>query len=484
MHNGACRTIASRRPPGRPAIQVNKALCVQLIVLGMHRSGTSVLARILNLMGIYLGPEGMSTGANPENPKGFWERRDIRQLNDAVLHSVGCDWDRVSTLDLGTVPAEMQAAFDHVARRILLEMDAHRPWFIKEPRLCLLLPMWRRHMEVPLVVNIHRDPVEVAASLHRRNGIPIEAGLELWEYYTRSAAAAAFGLPSVSVLHTDLMAHPDVLAGKLYDDLVRLGVQGIRPVAEKELLAFIDRRLHRERAPRSGVDVRSDSRQARIYRGLAKGDTSILTAVPAADWRALRKYESTLDPVPHPDPRKVRAAGYDAFMLDERLKSSVRRMARIESALKAHLDVRADHLENQLRALREGAHLELGQRNRSGTLEEAIAARERVERELEQRYAELALAARELDAARRAVARCPEVEEQLDVLRAQIRDLEAQLKRGRGERRAVAAQLESERNRNARLQWELDAITGSRSWRLTAPLRAVVQSIRSRRRRS
>ena len=56
---------------------------MQLIVLGMHRSGTSVLARLLNLMGAYFGPEGSSTGANEENHKGFWERRDVRNLNDS-----------------------------------------------------------------------------------------------------------------------------------------------------------------------------------------------------------------------------------------------------------------------------------------------------------------------------------------------------------------------------------------------------------------
>ena len=61
---------------------------MQLIVLGMHRSGTSVLARLLNLMGVYFGPEGISTGANQENPKGFWERKDVRQLNDGVLQRV------------------------------------------------------------------------------------------------------------------------------------------------------------------------------------------------------------------------------------------------------------------------------------------------------------------------------------------------------------------------------------------------------------
>ena len=69
---------------------------MQLIILGMHRSGTSVLARLLNMMGAYFGPEGIGTDANDENPKGFWERRDVRSVNDFVLHSVNCDWHKVS----------------------------------------------------------------------------------------------------------------------------------------------------------------------------------------------------------------------------------------------------------------------------------------------------------------------------------------------------------------------------------------------------
>jgi hypothetical protein len=65
---------------------------MQILVLGMHRSGTSVLARLLNMIGLYFSPEGVSTGANQENPKGFWERRDVRQANDRLLHAAGADW--------------------------------------------------------------------------------------------------------------------------------------------------------------------------------------------------------------------------------------------------------------------------------------------------------------------------------------------------------------------------------------------------------
>jgi hypothetical protein len=73
---------------------------MQLIVLGMHRTGTSVIARLLNMIGVYFGPEGMNTGANLENPKGFWERKDIRNANDKLLHTNNLDWNRIARFDI------------------------------------------------------------------------------------------------------------------------------------------------------------------------------------------------------------------------------------------------------------------------------------------------------------------------------------------------------------------------------------------------
>lgn len=317
---------------------------MQLIVLGMHRSGTSVLARILNLMGAYMGPEGISTGANAENPKGFWERRDVRQLNDAALHSLGCDWNRVADLDLQRLPGDMAEAFDKVAARILLEMDAHRPWFLKEPRLCVLLPLWLRHLEAPVAVRIHRDPVEVASSLLRRNAMPMEVGLELWEYYVRSAAESSQGLPSVNVQHAQLMSEPAAVAERLYDELVCLGVQGLRRASRRELAAFVDRDLHRERSGRADMERYAGCRQARIHRDLLVGKLDLLTDTRPRDWPALREYERAL-PVPgHPDPRNILALRYDAHTLSERIRSSAREVRALRAeveALKTRLDALA-----------------------------------------------------------------------------------------------------------------------------------------------
>jgi hypothetical protein len=122
---------------------------MQILVLGMHRSGTSMVARLLNMMGAYFATEGTSIGANQENPKGFWERRDVWALNDTVLHSAGANWHRVGDFTLEKIPTAALAQFKTDAGKIILDMDAHRPWFLKDPRFCLLAPLWLDLLEVP-----------------------------------------------------------------------------------------------------------------------------------------------------------------------------------------------------------------------------------------------------------------------------------------------------------------------------------------------
>src|SRR5207342_3160897 len=116
-------------------------------VLGMHRSGTSSITRLLNLAGAYFGPEGMATDPNDENPKGFWERRDVRAVGDALLHSGGYDWWRIADLDLSAIPDDVREEQLSAFQRIVFDLDAHRPWVLKEPRLSLLLPLLRPALE-------------------------------------------------------------------------------------------------------------------------------------------------------------------------------------------------------------------------------------------------------------------------------------------------------------------------------------------------
>jgi GT2 family glycosyltransferase/glycosyltransferase involved in cell wall biosynthesis len=218
---------------------------MQIFVLAMHRSGTSMVARLLNMMGAYFAPEGTSTGANQENPKDFWERRDVRNLNDMLLHSAGADWHRLSDFALEKIPAAALAQFKIEAGKIILAMDAHRPWFLKEPRFCLLAPLWFDLLGVPVCVIVNRSPIEVARSLQMRNGIPIAVGLALWERYNVAALNATRGERRIQINHAGLMADPVGTVRQLKWDLEKLGVRGLRAPSDEAILTCIDPSLYR-----------------------------------------------------------------------------------------------------------------------------------------------------------------------------------------------------------------------------------------------
>jgi hypothetical protein len=279
---------------------------MQLIVLGMHRSGTSVLARLLNMMGAYFAAEGMGIGANQENPKGFWERRDVRALNDLLLHSVGCDWNRVVNFDCARVPEPVLGGFAKRAARIVLDMDAHRPWLLKEPRLCLLFPLWRGLLEVPHCIHIYRSPLEVARSLQKRNGIPPEAGYALWEKYNVEAFNASAGLPRILVSHHQLMREPESVTLNLYDQLAEFGIQGLRKPMRQEIAAFVRSDLYRERSEPAEPDSCLNPDQLALFESIKSGRIlSGTQTIPFSEKGrlALSNYEAALGP-----PEKSRKA--------------------------------------------------------------------------------------------------------------------------------------------------------------------------------
>jgi hypothetical protein len=146
----------------------------QIIVLGMHRSGTSCVGNLLTKLGVYFGDPSVSTGAGEQNRKGFFERRDVRDICDTILQGSGCDWWAVNDFSPERVPTPIRAAANAKFAKLLEEMEQHQPWFMKEPRLCFVWPLLRTQAAGPIFVHVWRDPVEVARSLVTRNGFPID----------------------------------------------------------------------------------------------------------------------------------------------------------------------------------------------------------------------------------------------------------------------------------------------------------------------
>ena len=219
-----------------------------LFVLGMHRSGTSAITGALRHCDVWVGEEKELTEANAENPQGFWERRDMRDLCDRMLHSAGADWWKIANFDPKAIPRAAQDEQRRKFERIVSELDKFQAWVIKEPRLCLLLPVLRHYVNNPVCVHIYRNPLEVARSLQARNGFSISAGLALWEVYNLHALKASEGLARISLSYEVLMQHPVETLNALVKELEGPGGgHSIKP--DSGLIEqFIDLDLHRQRA--------------------------------------------------------------------------------------------------------------------------------------------------------------------------------------------------------------------------------------------
>ncbi len=200
-----------------------------VVVLGMHRSGTSAVTRILNLLGADLGPaDDLLT--EYDNPAGHWESKALVACNDRILAAFGRSWD---------FPPWLAPGWEYGRARLVSRARAGRrrsprctrtsPWVWKDPRTCLTLPLWRRVIGPDAVaVIVLRDPGAVVASVRRRDGIPSLYSTGLWHHYVRAAVAASAGMPVVCLRFEDLAASPATTVRSLVEDLGALGVAPAR----------------------------------------------------------------------------------------------------------------------------------------------------------------------------------------------------------------------------------------------------------------
>jgi hypothetical protein len=150
-----------------------------IVVLGMHRSGTSAFAGILHLLGFDFGDDLLE--GNQFNQGGYWENRAIVRLNDRLLNYLGACWSDVQIAPY-CLP-DLQREFGSEARALLERMfSGKKNWALKDPRFCLLMDFWREIFAQRDISFIHivRGPLAVAHSLYRRDRFPIERGLLLW----------------------------------------------------------------------------------------------------------------------------------------------------------------------------------------------------------------------------------------------------------------------------------------------------------------
>lgn len=169
-------------------------------VLGMHRSGTSFITGGFSASGYFVGSKDSLVPDGPDNPHGFFERKDVVQLNDRILRDLGGSWWCPPPMESVTAS---RPRFTGLAAELLTQVRSEagsRPVVLKDPRLACLLPIWDPVLGDSFVnVLAIRNPVDIARSLEQRNGFSMHFSLALWELHVSAILRGVAGRAVASV---------------------------------------------------------------------------------------------------------------------------------------------------------------------------------------------------------------------------------------------------------------------------------------------
>ena len=215
-----------------------------ILVLGMHRGGTSAMAGLLHLLGFDLGPSLMQP-AEGVNNKGFWEHLEAFRIHERLFAALGRS--RFDPRDMPTGWREHPAfrlAVEEVRALVKRDFDGVRYWAIKDPRMCRIVPVWLEALSTldiePRVVLIVRHPAEVARSMQAQHWIASTARSHLcWLQHMLEAEQATRGVARSLVTYDALLADWRTQQERIGRDLA-LEWPPVSPNRIAEIDAFLD----------------------------------------------------------------------------------------------------------------------------------------------------------------------------------------------------------------------------------------------------
>jgi hypothetical protein len=177
-----------------------------VVVVGMGRSGTSMLTKLLQASGLHLGPPEILHPPNDNNQRGFFEHEGIMGLNERILASMGRDFYRPPRLR----PAALRklSPFVGEAKKQVEALRALGPWGFKDPRTTTLLPFWMPLLPGARYVICFRQPQAVARSIEKIWPYTRNESLALWAHYTLEALRHTAGQPRILAAYEDLLSDP------------------------------------------------------------------------------------------------------------------------------------------------------------------------------------------------------------------------------------------------------------------------------------
>jgi hypothetical protein len=209
------------------------------VVLGSGRSGTSLLAGVLHDQGYFLG-EDLYVDPSPSNPKGFFEDREVNDINEALLGQAPSQGLRLGQrwlLALSEVPQlESRPTLDERIRRV----TSRHPFCFKDPRFCYTLPVWRSSLCDAASLCVFREPTRTANSIVKECSsvqylsdveMSFDRALDIWTSMYRCVVEGLVGSGDWLFVHYD-----QILDGSAFTRLGEmLGIQVTSAFADPAL---------------------------------------------------------------------------------------------------------------------------------------------------------------------------------------------------------------------------------------------------------
>lgn len=276
-----------------------------LIIVGMHRSGTSAITGSLKCCGVKLG-DRLYRGHKNINAKGYFEHSDIADTNDEVLWSLGSAWDDVLPKEENWWADERLYPFAaRVRHYIRRDFSGGMLWAVKDPRVCRLLPWWldifAKEGISPHFLFVVRSPDEVYRSLERRDGFSREKSFLLWALHYLEAERGSRGYPRTFTLFDQFLENPQLELSRIER---QLALQFPVPVsvAAECLKSFLSKDLRhhkggKDRPPATPITTLAYSLEAQLLQG-AKSMAEQSPQINAEDlWMQLEEIQRDFPPM-------------------------------------------------------------------------------------------------------------------------------------------------------------------------------------------
>lgn len=184
-----------------------------VIVLGMHRSGTSIVAGIINKLHVNMGKKLL--GKSWTNPYGHFEDEDFMKLNVRILQSSGGSWDNPPVQN--DICAQ-KSKFEVEIKDLVRTKNRNHFWGWKDPRTSLTMELYMPYLRKPHFIVVHRSEQCIVDSLQRRNKITEESAGELIKIYQSRIKALLdqySDIPTLHISYEDLTNNPEMILGRI-----------------------------------------------------------------------------------------------------------------------------------------------------------------------------------------------------------------------------------------------------------------------------